>query len=89
VLVAPIVLLVAILGSTLAGIATPTESAAVGAVGATLLAGMRAGGGNPWPIHLAHAAALLLVALGFLFDLRLGRSAAPLADQAALALPRC
>ena len=86
VLVAPIVLLVAILGSTLAGIATPTESAAVGAIGATLLAGLRAGKGSPVPIHLAHAAALLLVALGFLFDLRLGRQEAPLLDRAALAL---
>ncbi len=84
VLVAPIVLLVAILGSTLAGIATPTESAAVGAVGATLLAGLRAGGGSRVPIHAAHAAALLLVAVGMLFDLRLGREQAPLADKAAL-----
>lgn len=86
VLVAPIVLLVAILGSTLAGIATPTESAAVGAVGATLLAGMRAGGGSKLPIHAANAAALLLVALGMGFDLRLGRHDAPMGDQVALAL---
>ncbi|MBY0336255.1 MAG: TRAP transporter large permease subunit [Acetobacteraceae bacterium] len=84
VLVAPIVLLVAILGSTLAGIATPTESAAVGAIGATLLAGLRAGKGSPAPIHLANAAALLLVALGMAFDLRLGRQDAPLADRLAL-----
>ena len=34
----PILLIVAVLGSILAGLATPTESAAVGAVGATLLA---------------------------------------------------
>ncbi len=85
VLIAPIVLLVAILGSTLAGIATPTESAAVGAVGATLLAGLRAGEGSPAPIHAAHAAALLLVAVGTAFDLRLGREQAPLVDRAALA----
>jgi len=86
VLVAPIVLLVAILGSTLAGIATPTESAAVGAVGATLLAGLRAGRGSRLPIHAANAAALLLVALGMAADLRLGRAEAPLWDQVALAL---
>ncbi|TCH97275.1 TRAP transporter large permease subunit [Roseococcus sp. SYP-B2431] len=84
VLVAPIVLLVAILGSTLAGIATPTESAAVGAIGALLLAGLRAGKGSPAPIHLANAAALLLVVLRSFFDLRLGRQEAPLADQLAL-----
>jgi tripartite ATP-independent transporter DctM subunit len=40
-LVPPAALIVAVLGSILAGIATPTESAAVGAVGATLLAAMR------------------------------------------------
>ena len=38
VLVAPIVLILAVLGSILAGIATPTEAASVGAVGAILLA---------------------------------------------------
>ena len=37
-LVAPLVLMVAVLGSILAGAATPTEAASVGAVGATLLA---------------------------------------------------
>ncbi|WP_343563137.1 TRAP transporter large permease [Kiloniella sp. b19] len=40
-LVPPIVLIVSVLGSILTGIATPTEAAAVGAIGATLLAGMR------------------------------------------------
>ncbi|MFM1549226.1 MAG: TRAP transporter large permease subunit [Lentisphaeria bacterium] len=35
--VAPVVLMVAVLGSIFAGIATPTEAAAVGAMGATLL----------------------------------------------------
>lgn len=84
VLVAPIVLLVAILGSTLAGIATPTESAAVGAIGALLLAGLRAGNGSPAPIHLANAAALLLVVLRSFFELRLGRQEAPMAEQIAL-----
>ena len=38
VLVAPILLILAVLGSILAGIATPTEAASVGAVGAILLA---------------------------------------------------
>ncbi len=37
-LVPPLVLMVAVLGSLFAGIASPTEAAAVGAVGATLLA---------------------------------------------------
>ncbi len=38
VLLPPLLLIVAVLGSILAGFATPTEAAAVGAVGATLLA---------------------------------------------------
>lgn len=37
-LVPPIILIVAVLGSILTGVATPTESAAIGAVGALLLA---------------------------------------------------
>jgi tripartite ATP-independent transporter DctM subunit len=42
-LVAPFALILAVLGSILAGIATPTEAASVGAVGAMLLAAPRAG----------------------------------------------
>src|SRR5690606_7651922 len=38
VVLAPLLLIVAVLGSILAGIATPTESAAVGAIGAALIA---------------------------------------------------
>ena len=40
-LIAPIVLIVAVLGSILGGVATPTEAASVGAVGAMLLAVQR------------------------------------------------
>jgi tripartite ATP-independent transporter DctM subunit len=43
VLIAPIALIVAVLGSILGGIATPTEAASVGAVGAILLAMLRSG----------------------------------------------
>jgi tripartite ATP-independent transporter DctM subunit len=42
-LIAPIALILAVLGSILGGVATPTEAAAVGAVGAILLAAGRAG----------------------------------------------
>jgi tripartite ATP-independent transporter DctM subunit len=42
-LIAPFALILAVLGSILAGIATPTEAAAVGAVGAILLAVRKAG----------------------------------------------
>ncbi|MGB9211223.1 MAG: TRAP transporter large permease subunit, partial [Pseudolabrys sp.] len=42
VLAAPLVLIVAVLGSILGGIATPTEAASIGAVGAILLAACKA-----------------------------------------------
>jgi len=51
-LVPPVILIVSVLGSILAGVATPTEAAAVGAVGATLLAGIRVGELN---IPMTHA----------------------------------
>jgi len=82
-LVPPIVLIVAVLGSILGGIATPTEAAAVGAIGATLLAGLRQPG-NPAPILLGGLAAVALALLGAAFDMRLGREAPPLGDQAAI-----
>src|SRR5947209_13234715 len=43
VLVAPVLLILAVLGSVLAGIATPTEAASVGAFGAILLAALKLG----------------------------------------------
>jgi tripartite ATP-independent transporter DctM subunit len=43
VLIAPIALILAVLGSILGGIATPTEAASVGAVGAMVLATLRSG----------------------------------------------
>jgi TRAP-type mannitol/chloroaromatic compound transport system permease large subunit len=82
-LVPPIVLIVAVLGSILGGIATPTEAAAVGAIGATLLAGLRQPG-NPVPILAGGLAAVALALLGAAFDMRLGRQAPPLADQVAI-----
>jgi tripartite ATP-independent transporter DctM subunit len=41
ILIAPLLLIAAVLGSILAGIATPTEAASVGAVGAIILAAVR------------------------------------------------
>ncbi len=82
-LVPPIILVIAVLGSILGGIATPTEAASVGAIGASLLAARRASPAR-WPAPLALASVLGLVLLASLFDLRLGRAAAPLADRAAI-----
>jgi tripartite ATP-independent transporter DctM subunit len=82
-LVPPIALIVAVLGSILGGIATPTEAASVGAVGATLLAGLRVDPARPWPVYAGALSAAGLVALGSLFDMRLGRQEIALPDRIA------
>jgi len=75
---APLLLILAVLGSILAGVATPTEAASVGAVGALLIAGARlapakslfAGRGA---IFSAAGAVIALLTLTSFVDLRLGR----------------
>ena len=83
-LVPPILLIVAVLGSILAGIATPTESAAVGAVGATMLAGLRVSSGSAWPIHAAGLSLVGLLVLTRQFDLRVARDVTDPANQLAI-----
>jgi tripartite ATP-independent transporter DctM subunit len=79
-LVAPIVLIIAVLGSILAGIATPTEAAAVGAIGATLLGGLRLVPDRPQPIYAATASLLVILALTATMDLRVARNEIPTGD---------
>jgi len=62
VLVAPVLLIVVVLGSILVGLATPTEAAAVGAVGAILLAALRTQSSR-WPALLCIAAFVALMVL--------------------------
>jgi len=72
-LVPPLVLIISVLGSILGGIATPTEAAAVGAIGALLLAGYR----QPGSSVSMMVATISLIAILFLtasFDLRIARS---------------
>jgi TRAP-type mannitol/chloroaromatic compound transport system permease large subunit len=80
----PCVLIVAVLGSILGGVATPSEAAAVGAVGALLLAGARLGererGEGPRPIVLAALALGALGVLASLYPLRLQRQDTGTAD---------
>jgi len=83
-LVPPLVLIGAVLGSILGGIATPTEAAAVGAIGATLLAAKRAAPGSGWAVWTAVAASVLLMVLASRFDLRSGRDAATATDSIAI-----
>lgn len=70
-LLPPIILLVAVLGSILAGIATPTEAAGVGAVGAMMLGALRLSDKSSLPIWLAGGALLALLILANMIDLRL------------------
>jgi TRAP-type mannitol/chloroaromatic compound transport system permease large subunit len=80
-LIAPIVLIVAVLGSILAGVATPTEAAGVGAIGATLLAGERLVPGRPLPIYAAALGLIGLLALTSLLDLRMARATVSVVEQ--------
>ncbi|MCR9236855.1 MAG: TRAP transporter large permease subunit [Alphaproteobacteria bacterium] len=72
-LVPPIVLIISVLGSILGGIATPTEAAAVGAIGSIFLAGLRVGNGSPWPIYLAAIALVVVLFMTVNLDLRVAR----------------
>ncbi|WP_226574276.1 TRAP transporter large permease [Acuticoccus sediminis] len=80
-LVPPIVLIVAVLGSILAGIATPTEAAAMGGVGALLLAGYRLDEDRPLMIYAAAAALVGLLVLVATMDLRISRTEISEADM--------
>ncbi|WP_404423045.1 TRAP transporter large permease subunit [Thalassospira australica] len=57
----PVLLIIAVLGAILGGIATPTEAASVGAIGAILMAGIRQGANRN--LVLAGTAALLVLAV--------------------------
>ena len=84
-LVAPIVLIVAVLGSILGGVATPTEAAGVGAIGAALLGGHRLRPDRPAPIYLAALSLVLVVVLTGSVDMRVARSEISAGEWAAIA----
>ncbi len=70
----PILLIIAVLGSIISGIATPTEAAAVGAVGAILMAGYKLDPENATAIICSGLALAGLIIITNLFDLRMGRA---------------
>ena len=70
-MIAPVLLIVVVLGSILIGLATPTEAAAVGAVGAVLLAALRVEGAQ-WPVMLTLGAFAVLMLLRASLDLYAG-----------------
>jgi tripartite ATP-independent transporter DctM subunit len=84
-MVAPVLLIVAVLGSILAGLATPTESAAVGAFGALALTARKIDA-RAWPVTLGLAAIVAALVLHGFVDVRLNRTAAGTAEQIALAV---
>ncbi len=85
-LLPPIVLIVSVLGSILAGIATPTEAASVGAIGALLLAGLRIEPGRERPLHIAGLSLVVMLVLSNTLDLRVARNEIPTADLIGIVL---
>ncbi len=71
-IVPPILLIFAVLGAVLGGVATPTEAASVGAIGALLMAGHRLGVGKELILFGAMALVLVAVMAG-IFPVRLQR----------------
>ena len=70
-LFAPLMLIIAVLGSILAGVASPTEAASVGAVGSLMLAGYRCSArGRKWIILALICLAIMLI-LSNTVDLRM------------------
>ncbi len=83
-LIPPIILIIAVLGSILMGVATPTEAAAVGAMGALMLGGLRVNEANGRPIYFAGAALILMLILANTMDLRMGMNEITLADKVSI-----
>jgi len=68
----PLLMILAVLGSILAGVATTTEAAGLGAVGALMLAGYHRGGRGRWLVGLGALAVLALLMLRMFTDGRAG-----------------
>jgi tripartite ATP-independent transporter DctM subunit len=84
-LVPPAALVLLVLGSILLGLATPTEAASIGCIGAVLLAGraVAQGKGQAWPVYVAAGCMVALVPLVISFDLRMQRNVIPVEDAVA------
>ncbi len=88
-LLPPLLLIIAVLGSILSGLADVTEASGVGALGAVFLAGLRLGGkagarsdrGALWVLAGA-AAFAALIGLAMSMDLRLGRATTSALERA-------
>ncbi len=83
-LFAPLILIVSVLGSILAGLASPTEAAGVGAIGATFLAGYRVNPARSLPVIIGALCLVGVLSLTIYFDLRMQRDAIPLDEKIAI-----
>lgn len=89
ILLPPLLLIIAVLGSIIFGVATPTEAAAIGAVGAILLAGQRLSNSRSLPQIGAVLGAILVVVAVAIFDLRVVRQDWPTGDRIGMAIAAC
>ncbi|MBZ0218331.1 MAG: TRAP transporter large permease subunit [Fimbriimonadaceae bacterium] len=80
----PLILIVAVLGSILGGLASPTEAAGVGAIGAIMLAGYRVDPQKGRLIILATLSLAGLLTLALFFDLRVQRDVIESQDLVAI-----
>ena len=85
-LLAPILLIVAVLGSILGGFASPTEASSVGAIGALMLAGYRIDHQKGKPIIIATGCLLAMLMLTSFFDLRMQRETVSTTEWVAIAI---
>ena len=88
ILIPPMALIIAVLGSILGGVATPTEAASVGAMGAVLLAGFRlsdGNGSNHW-LAIGTAAQISVVLLAGAVTVRLQKDVVSWSEYALGAL---
>ena len=83
-LFAPLALIVAVLGSILAGLASPTESAAMGGTGALMMAGYRVNPGRGRPIVIGLVCLVVMLTITSLFDLRMQRDEISTIEWAAI-----
>lgn len=83
ILIAPLLLIISVLGSILMGLASPSEVAAIGAIGATLMAAHRFVPGQNLIYVLAAIAFFGLVLLSNAFTLRIDRTDAETIDYIA------
>ena len=85
-LFAPLVLILAVLGSILAGLASPSEAAGVGAIGALMLAGYRLDEKHRQAILYGFFSMIGLLTLAGLFDLRMQRNVISFIEWGAILL---